>query len=383
MALSKDSSLQIVPVTTKGQLKAFIKLPWKIYKNDPHWVPPLLMEENNRFDPRKNPVFEHLQAQYYLAYRGDEVVGRISAQVDHLHNQTHDEKCGFFGCFECIDDELVAHALLDAAWNWLKTKNLNCMRGPFTLNINEESGLLIEGFDTDPYILMAHHQPYYLKLLESFGLKKTKDLLSWKYDAKRPVPEPAQQISDVVAAYPGLKIREVNKKNLAHDTQIIMDIFNEAWSKNWGFVPLTAAEIGKAVKDFQLILEPKLALIAEVNGEPAAISLALPNINEAIKDLNGKLFPFGLIKLLYRLKTNKIKHARQIILGVRKKFRGDILGGLSVLLYSMMHRNGASIGIEGGECSWTLEDNEKINMGISLMGGEVYKKYRILEMGIE
>lgn len=371
--------IQIEPVQTKSQLKEFIHLPWTIYKNDKAWVPPLLQQERERLSPKHNPFFEHAKAQYFLARQDGKVVGRISAHIDHLHNQTHNEKTGFFGFFEAPDDPAIAKALLDTAGNWLRGERMNLVRGPYNFSINEEVGTLVEGFEHPPFIMMAHNPSYYPKLLEGYGLNKAKDLFCWRYDSARPVPEMAQQIAEAVRSHPGLTIREVSPKTLEADVRILIDVFNEAWSKNWGFVPLTENEIKKAAKDFKMILEPKLALIAEVDGKPAAISLALPNLNEGIRDLNGRLFPTGLFKLLFRLKTKKIKSARLMLLGIKKEFRGGVLGGLVVLLYSEMHKRSQLLQHWGGELSWTLEDNEKINHGIQLMGGEKYKTYRIYE----
>ena len=371
--------MKIVPVETRRQLKAFIRLPWSIYRNDPAWVPPLLAERNDILNRKKNPFFEHAQAQYFLAEREGEVIGRISAHIDRLHNQTHQEQTGFFGFFESIDDPEVAKALFDAAAGWLKERGMKAIRGPFSFSINEETGLLVKGFAHPPFILMAHNPPYYPALLERWGFTKLKDLYCWRYDSKGPVPEGPLQVAEEVRKYPGLTIREVGRATIDKDVRILLDVFNSAWSHNWGFVPLTENEIRKAIKDFKLILEPKLALIAEVNGIPAAISLALPNLNEAIRDLNGRLFPFGLVKLLYRLKRKKIRSARLMLLGIKKEFRGSILGGLSVLLYVEKHRRSSELGHWGGELSWTLEDNEKINAGIEFMGGEHYKTYRIYE----
>jgi len=231
---------------------------------------------------------------------------------------------------------------------------------------------------------MAHSAPYYERLLEGWGLKKLKDFFCWRYDSARPISEAALQLAEEARKYPGLKIREIDTKNIERDVRILIDVFNSAWEKNWGFVPLTENEIRKAAKDFKLFLEPKLALIAEVNGVPAAISLALPNLNEAIKDLNGRLFPFGLFKLLYRIKAKKIRSARLVLLGIKKEFRKDALGaGLSVLLYAEKHRRSQELGHWGGELSWTLEDNQKINFGIEMMGGEQYKTYRVYEKSLE
>jgi hypothetical protein len=376
-------SLVLRPVETRSDRAKFIKLPWKIYKNDPAWVPPLLMERRDFLNPKKNPFFEHANVVLFLAERNGEAVGRISAQIDHLHNQTHGEQTGFFGLFECVDDPEVASCLLNNAAGWLKSRGMKGMRGPFSFSINEELGVLVKGQEHPPFVLTAHTAPYYAGLLEGWGLRKLKDFYCWRYDSKRPVPEAALQLAEEARKHPGLTIREVDPKNLERDVRILIDVFNSAWEKNWAFVPLTENEIRKAAKDFKLLLEPKLALIAEVNGVPAGISLALPNLNEAIKDLNGRLFPFGLFKLLYRIKTKKIRSARLILLGIMKEFRKDALGaGLSVLLYVEKHRRSQELGHWGGELSWTLEDNQKINFGIEMMGGEHYKTYRVYEKEI-
>jgi len=374
----------IRPVQSRSDLKKFIHLPWKIYKNDPAWIPPLIQERKDFLNRKKNPFFEHADIELFIAEKDGQVVGRISAQIDHLHNETHKEQTGFFGLFECIHDPDVSACLLNNAAGWLKSRGMKTIRGPFSFSINEESGLLVNGFEHAPFILTPHNPPYYAGLLESWGLKKCKDLFCWRYDSARPVPEMARQIADETRRDPRLTIRELDTKNMERDVRILIDVFNSAWKQNWGFVPLTENEIKKAAKDFQLILEPKLALIAEVDGQPAAISLALPNLHDAIQDLNGRLFPFGLFKLLYRIKRKKIRSSRLILLGIKKEFRKDVLGaGLSVLLYAEMHRRSQELKHWGGELSWTLEDNQKINNGIALMGGEHYKTYRVYEKSLE
>lgn len=384
MTLPPNGSIEIQPVLNSRDLHQFIHFPVQIYRDDPHWVHPLIQEEKKRLIRKKNPFFEHGEAQYFLARNNGHIVGRISAHIDHLHNKTHNEKTGFFGFFESINDEAVSRAMFDQAAEWLCAKGMNNIRGPLSFSLGDEVGVLIDGFDHAPFIMMAHSPPYYRDLLEGWGMKKAKDLFCWKYSAERPIPEPAMQIAELARSYPGLKVREVDRKNIERDIRIIVDVFNSAWCNNWGFVPMTEKEIGKAVQDFKLILEPKHALIAEVNGTPAAISLALPNINEIIHDLGGRLFPFGIFKLLYRLKTKKIRWHRLIALGVKKEFRHETaLKGVSVLLYTEMHRRGQELGILGGELSWTLENNEKINHGIEMMGGEHYKTYRIYEKSLE
>ena len=278
-----------------------------------------------------------------------------------------------------MEKGFVARELFLTAEAWGRSRGMTKMTGPFTFSINEEAGLLIEGFDKPPFPFMAHNPKYYAPLLEQNGYAKIKDLIAWHYDANGPVPEAAQQIADVVRTYPGLVVREVNLKNMTGELAIISDVFNSAWSKNWGFIPWTDSEIKKMAKDLKMILDPRLALIAEVDGKPAAISISIPNYHEAIKDLGGKLFPFGIFKILYRLKIQKPKSSRLCLLGIKKEFRNDILAGLSVLLYTDMHKRGQSLGHWGGELSWTLDDNDKINHGITLMGGVPYKKYRVFE----
>lgn len=374
--------IKIIPVNTRHDRRRFVDFPYQLYSSDRNWVPPLKLERHELITPKTNPFFQNADVGLFIAEKEGRVVGRISAQINHLHNSRYNEQTGHFGFFDCVDDVDVAGRLLSSAESWLRAKGMNKVVGPFNFSINEESGLLIEGFDKQPYPYMPHNYPYYGNLMEQCGFAKAKDLIAWSYDSTRPVPEAAYQIAEVVKAYPGLVVREVDKKNLKRDVAIIADVFNSAWSKNWGFIPWTDAELAKVVKDFKMILEPKLALIAEVDGKPAAISVAFPNYHEAIKDLKGRLFPFGVFKFLYRLKTNKIKTARLALLGIKKEFRHDVLAGLSVYLYTEMHRRSKILGHIGGELSWTLDDNEKINNGIALMGGVPYKKYRIFEKSL-
>ncbi|MBF0104515.1 MAG: N-acetyltransferase [Deltaproteobacteria bacterium] len=374
--------IKILQVKSCKDKRAFIDLPYRLYKGEKNWVPPLKMERHEFFNPKKNPYFDNARVQLFVALKDGIPAGRLSAQINNLHNNLYHENTGHFGCFECTNDTAVAQALFQTAENWLKMQGMNRVVGPFSLSINEESGILIKGYDARPYPFMPYNYPYYAQLIEERGYTKIKDLIAWNYDSSRPIPEAAAQIAAVVKTYPGLTVREVDPKKLKRDVKIIRDVFNSAWSKNWGFIPWTDAEVDKLAKDFKLILNPRLALIAEVNGEPAAISIAFPNYHEAIADLNGRLFPFGLIKFLYRLKTNKIRSSRLALLGIKKEYRHDVLAGLSVYLYTEMHRRSHEIGQIGGELSWTLDDNIKINTGISLMGGEPHKTYRIYEKGL-
>lgn len=380
--VSANNGVIVRPVVTRRDRNTFIKFPWSLYRDDPAWIPPLLFEEKKRLDPRKNPFFENGEGQCFLATRNGEVLGRISAQIDHLSNQMHNEQAGFFGFFEAVNDADVSNALLDRAAEWLRERGMTKIRGPFSWSINEESGLLIDGFEHPPRLLTAHHPPYYQRLLEEWGLSKAKDLYCWNYSAFDPVPEAGLQIANVVKEHQGLKVRELDWKNYERDIKTIFDIFNSAWQSNWGFVPMTDKAVEQVSKELKLILDERVVYIAEVDGQPAAICVCFMDLNEAIRDLNGRLFPFGFAKLLYRLKRRKVKWLRLIMLGVKKEYRGSILGGLSVLLYTELHQRAKDMGYHGAELSWTLEDNDKINMGIQMMGGKHYKTYRVYEKGL-
>jgi hypothetical protein len=375
-------NLEVRPVLGRAERKAFVELPHALYRNDPAWVPPLHMEQHELITPGKNPFFEHAEAALFLAWQDGKPVGRISAQIDQEYLRLHNEPVGFFGFFECVEDQGVADGLFAAAEDWLRQRRMQTVRGPFTLSINEYAGLLIQGFDSQPFIMMPHHLPYYQGLIEKAGYHKAKDLISFSYDPTKPPPEMAQGLADEVAKHPGLRIREVDAKNLLADLKVVLDVFNEAWAKNWGFTPLTENEVKKVAKDLSMILDPRVALIAEVDGEPAAICIVVPNLNEAIRDLNGRLFPFGFLKLLWRIKVRGLRSLRLMLLGVRPKFRGSVLGGLSVLLYCEVHRRGVGRGVDRAELGWTLEDNQKINAGIEMMGGVPYKKYRVFEKSL-
>ena len=371
--------VSVTPVSGKKEMGEFIRFPWKIYAGDRNWVPPLIMEREISFDKAKNPVFSHLDAQFFLARRGDDIVGRISAQVDHEHNHIHKEKTGFFGAFEAVDDPEVAGALLRAAEEWVAGRGMERARGPFTLNINEEAGMLVEGFESPPSILTNYAKPYYAALVEGQGYAKVKDLYGWRYTVGE-MPPTARKLGERTAKQKGVKVRTVDMSNFKKELRLLLDLFNSAWSQNWGFIPLNDAEVDKAAEDLKLVIEPQMALFAEVDGVPAAVAFSLRNIHESIADLDGKLFPFGILKLLWRMKVAKPKTGRLVALGIKKEFRGMAVGGsLAVLLYYQMHLAAQRCGVTGGEIGWTLEDNVDVNRSIEFMGGKKYKTYRIWE----
>ena len=371
-------SVEVSETPIGGKLKDFLDVVDYVYRDDPNYVRPLDFDLEQRLS-KKNPFFEHAEATTFTAYKNGWCVGRISAQVDRAHLERYKDDVGFFGFLDTVDDPEVAKALLDAAAKWLARRGMKQMRGPMSLNINEEIGCLIDGFDTPPMILMPHHRTYQGGLIEQAGLAKIKDLYAWRYTVGD-VPKRAEKAMADVDGMPEVKLRHVDKSHVERDVRIIMDVFNDAWSDNWGFVPLTETELTKMASELKPILIPELTYIADSDGEPAAVALALPNINELIGDLHGKLFPLGLPKLLYRLKVKGPKSARLIILGIRKKYRGvKKYGALSICLYAKMHRSAEKVGVRWGELSWTLEDNAAVNVGIKFMGGEIYKKYRLYQ----
>jgi hypothetical protein len=371
-------AIEIRETPIGGKTDQFLEVVDYIYRGDPNFVRPLDMDMKQRLS-KKNPFFRHAEGVLFTAHRNGWCVGRTSAQIDREHNDRYKDDAGFFGFFDTIDDEEVATSLLDAAGSWLKARGMKRMRGPFSLSINEEMGCLVEGFDTPPMILMPHHRPYQGGLIEKAGLPKLKDAFAWRY-VVGDVPPRARKAHDEIEALPEVKARHVDMKNLDAEVRVIMDIFNDAWSDNWAFVPYTEAELQKLADDLRMIAVPDLTYICEVDGEPAAVAVALPNVNELIQDLGGSLFPLGLPKLLWRLKVVGPKTARLAILGIRKKYRNQRkYAGLSTYLYTKMNRVGRDLGIQWGELSWTLEDNGPVNVAIRFMGGKIYKRYRLYE----
>jgi hypothetical protein len=371
--------ITVTKVANGRDLDAFIRVPFDIFRGDQNWVPPLEMDLRGRLDKKANPFFEHGDGDLFVAREGENVVGRITAQIDRSHVERHGEKVGFFGFFDAPDRPDVAKALLEAAEAWNREKGMEKIRGPYSLNIWEELGMLVEGFDTPPMIMMPHNLPYYGALVEGAGYVKAKDFFAWRYTVGD-VTGRARRGADEARQLPEVKIRPVDMGNFAREIRIVMDIFNDAWSENYGFVPLTEAELVKTAKDLKMLVDPEICIMLEIDGEPAAFAIAIPNVNEIIGDLGGKLFPFGLVKLLWRLKVRRTKTARLMLLGIRKKYRHvKKYGGLSFLLYTEMNDRGKKRGYEWGELSWTVEDNHPVNLGIKAMGGRVYKTYRVYE----
>jgi hypothetical protein len=363
-------------------LQEFLDIADLVYADDPKFVRPLDFELKGRLS-KSNPYFEHAEATLFVAYKDGKPVGRASAQIDHAWNERYREKSGFFGFFDTIEDQEVATALLRAAENYLRDKGMERIIGPMSLNSNEEMGCLIDGFDTPPMVMMPHHRRYQGALIEGAGYKKLKDVYAWKY-VVAPLPRRAKEAYEAIRALPEVTARHIDKSNLSREVELVMDIFNDAWSENWGFVPLSKSELKKLAEDFKLLLVPELTYIVSIDGEPAAFAIAVPNMNEHMADLRGKLFPTGALKLLWRLKVLETTTARLALLGVRKKFRGvKKYGALSTYMYAELTKSGQRLGITWGELSWTLEDNHPVNLAIKFMGGRIYKTYRVYEKPLE
>ena len=367
-------TIKVTPVLSKKDLNDFIKLPWKIYKNDPHWVPPLIMQQKVTFNKKKHPFFEHSEADFFIARKGKETVGTVVAILNNRHNKVHEENVGFFGFFETVNDYQVAEKLLDTVMDWAKNKNLDYIRGPENYSQNEVSGLVIDGFDTPPVILMAHNPPYYKDFLEQYGFIKAMDMWAYCMDKSTQIPERVVKVVERIKARSDVTYRNINKKILNKEIEKVKYVYNHAWEKNWGFVPLTNREIDHIADELKPIVDPDIVFFAEKDGEPIGFSLAAPDINQALQKLNGRLFPFGIVKLLYH--TRKINRLRVIIMGVVKEYRNK---GIDSVFYLDTYRKALEKGYNWGEFSWILETNDPMNTALKNIGAKVYKTYRIYE----
>lgn len=362
-------------VKSKSELREFVRLPWKIYAGDRNWVPPLIMDMKKILDKQKNPFFQHSDAELFLATKNGEVVGRIAAIINNNHNQFHNESIGFFGFFESMDDQTVAEELFKVAETWVKERRCTHLRGPMNFSTNDPCGLLIEGFDSPPVILMTYNPPYYASLIEKAGLSIIKQLYAYSYDRDMPMPERFVALAQKTLADDSIKFRTIDMKHFDDEVGRVQTIYNDAWQSNWGFVPMTAAELQHMAKELKPIVDPDIVYFAEVDGEIAGFSLAIPDYNEILKGINGRLLPFGIFKLLMNRK--KIKRVRVITLGVRKKFQKK--RGLAPTFYYETYRRGRDKGYARGEFSWILDDNLLMNRALDGLGAVLYKKYAIYE----
>ncbi len=372
------NNITVKPVTNKKQFNQFIKFPWKIYKNDPNWVPPLLMEKKEILNKEKNPFFKEADMEMFLAEKDGELVGRIAAIKNDTHNRIHEENIGFFGFFESINDQEVANQLLSTAEKWLKNKGLTAMRGPANPSSNDEYALLIEGFDDPPRLMMTYNPKYYMDLLDNYGLKKIKDLLAYRIDnSKMLSSEKLVRVAEYAKKRAGLKIRSVDMKNFKKELELVKYVYNKAWAPNWGFVPMTEDEIDALAKNLKPLIQPEIVIFGEIDGKVVGFALGMLDYNEIFINMNGRLLPFGFIKLFTQKK--KISWARIITLGLIPEYQKK---GLDAVFYYEIAKRAEKIGILKGEASWILEDNEMMTRGAKAMNGEVYKKYRVYQKDI-
>jgi GNAT superfamily N-acetyltransferase len=369
------SEIKVSQVRSRADRNAFIRFPWRIYENDPAWVPPLIIERKEFLDRKRHPFYLHGDATLFLAKRNGKVVGRIMASDDPNYNSLHQSNVGCFGLFDCINNREAADALFCAAADWLRGKGRNEMMGPIDYSTNYVCGLLIDGFEHPPTLLTAHNPPYYVGLIESCGFTKAKDWYAWWFSKLPPAAERLRQIASARADKQGVRIRPVNLKDIAGEAQRIRAIYNQAWEKNWGFVPFTEAEFDHMAKEMKPLLLPPATLIAEIAHEPVGFVIGVPDINVALRHINGRLttfgLPIGLLKLLYY--RTKIRTGRLVALGVVEKYRRV---GIAEMLVLQVMDEAFKRGFTG-ELSMTLEDNVMVNRFIEAMGAQRYKTYRI------
>ena len=376
-------ALTITPVTTKADRKAFVDFAWDVYKDDPYWTPPLKDEVMGLITPGKNPWFEHARAQLFLAREGGKVVGRISAQVDDLVLDHMGAGTGQFGFLDAFDED-TALALIAAAEDWLRDQKMTRAIGPISLSIWDEPGLLIKGFDDKPVVMMGHHKREYAGWIEKAGYGKAKDLVTYEVPTAIDYPPVLDRLIQAGENNPRIVIRDVDKSKFDSEARIILDILNDAWSDNWGYVPLTPSEIAYAGKKLKPIIYEDLVQIALYDGEPVAFILCIPDINEMTDDLDGKLFPFGFAKLLWRLHKPKVKRVRVPLMGIRKKLHGTRLAGqlAFMLIEKIRIASREKYGVQRGEFGWILEDNQGMMSIAQLPGADTNHVYRIYEKAL-
>ena len=374
--------MKVVEVVDRHAMRTFIAVANDLNRGDPSWVAPLWMERRKALDRCRNPYFKHAEAAFWIAFRDGRAVGRISAQVDRLWLERHGAGTGHFGLFDAVDDFEVAAALVDAAESWLRGRGMVRALGPLSLSINQETGLLIDGFDTPPLLMMGHSKPHLTALLERAGYRKAIDVYAYLYELGTRAPA-AQSILRRARRHGRVTVRPLRWADYNREVAAALEIFNDAWTGNWGFVPLTPEEMADTAREMRPLLSDRLVWFAEVGGEPAAMIIALPNLNEAIRDLDGRLAPFGWAKLLWRLKVRGVRTARIPLMGVRTKYASSLLGTiLPFRLIEALQREGEALGLRKVELSWILETNRTMRKIIEAFGAQRYKTYRVFEKSL-
>ncbi|MBL7129026.1 MAG: hypothetical protein ISS16_08585 [Ignavibacteria bacterium] len=370
--------ISIKKVENDYEKNQFIKFPWKIYENDAYWVPPLLFDVKNNLDKKKNPFYDHSKMEMWLAEKEGKLAGRIAAIVNENHNKYYNDKVGFFGFFECVNDKDVSKLLFDTASEYLKENGMEVIRGPVNPSTNDECALLIDGFDSSPVMLMPYNPKYYVSLIEEYGFEKAKDLYALYIGAdvinNEDLMKRLKRISDMIIKKEKLTLRKVNLSDFNNEVQRIREVYNNAWQENWGFVPMTEDEFKHVAKNLKPIADEDFILFAEKDGKPIGFSLCLPDINQVLKDLNGRLFPFGIFKFLKNKK--KINVLRVIIMGVNVEYHRK---GIDAIFYQHIIKTGYKRNIKAGEISWVLEDNYAMVQAAEKLGAHIYKTYRIFD----
>ncbi|MEQ1929734.1 MAG: hypothetical protein ABL957_04270 [Parvularculaceae bacterium] len=378
------AALEVRAIATPAERREFIRAGLVPYTNDPVHVAPLEFEVGARLNPKANPALKDAPHQLWVAFKNGTPAGRISALINPLHLQRYRDDCAHFGFIESIDDPAVFTALFGAAEEWARKRSMRKIAGPFSFSVNEECGLLVDGFDTPPYVMMPHGRPYYAPRIEALGYAKAMDMhaLSW-IPERRIMPEKRAKFIEKTLANPRIRIRNIDMKNFAAEIRTVVEIYNDAWADNWGFVPMTEDQVRHMASELRPIIERHNVVFCELDGKPEAFALALPNINEAIREFEGKLLPFNWAKFLWRLKVRKLSTARMPLMGVRKKLQGKPIG--IAFAYKMIDMtNSANIdrGVTSSECSWILETNKPMLAMLIDMGCKVYKTYRIYEKAL-
>jgi GNAT superfamily N-acetyltransferase len=369
--------MDIRPVRTKRDLRLFLRFPWKVYKGDPHWVPPLLSEVKEKLDARRHPFFQHGEAASFLALRDGEAVGRITAIVDRNHNAAHRDRTGFFGLFECLNDADAARALVDAAADWCGERGLNALRGPMNLSMNDECAFLLEGFDSPPAVMMPYNPPYYLDLMEGCGLAKAKDLFAFRLDSSRAGTAKVEAALTRIPNTQDFSFRTISKARLLEDALEVAEIYNAGWRDNWGFVPWTTEDMRHMARSLAHVADFDIILLAEHAGRAVGFAFGLPNLNEILIRLNGRLTLLDYAKFLAGRRS--IRGVRALVFGILPDYMHT---GLAYLLYDRFAKAILSKGYSWCELSWQLEDNEAVNRFAASLGAVPYKKYRIYEKPI-
>jgi len=373
-------NVSIQSVHDRADLRQFLRMTSDLYADDPAWVQPLTLERLMHLDPRRNPSLKDIEVAYWMVFHGARCVGRISAQINRAHLACHDDATGHFGFLEAIDHPEVFELLLSTAELWLEQRGIRRVTGPFSLSINDQSGLLIEGFADPPTMMMPHGRPYYDRRLKEQGYAKAVDLIAYDMDLAGEVPPAGQKLLERGRAIEGLSVRPLDFRRFEEEIALVCDIFNDAWAENWGFIPFSSEEAQYMAKQIRPLVTPECFAVAELAGEPIAMTVTLPDINEAIADLDGRLLPFGFARLFWRLKVRGVRRWRMPLMGVRRRYQGNYRGsGAALAVIDRVRTYHRGRGVVRGELSWVLEHNTRMRRIIEIMGCIPYKTYRVYE----